>query len=246
MQADLKTAFAFGVYAQTAVTAVTVQNTRGVAGVHAVPLDTVRAQIEACLSDIGADAIKTGMLGYAGLVRMVADELAARAPDIPLVVDPVMVAKGGAWLIDGEAVAALKQHLLPRARLVTPNLPEAVVLTGQDVSTPQGLQAALAVFAGLGCRHVLFKGGHATGPVVQDVLGDCTTGAMLRFEAPRQHTPHTHGTGCTLASAIACGLAEGLKLEDAVRRAHGYVQRAIAAAPGLGTGHGPLSHWART
>ena len=242
IQADLKTAFAFGVYAQTAITAVTVQNTLGVTGAHVVPPDVVREQIIACLSDIGADAIKTGMLGSAAMVRMVADTLAVHAPHIPLVVDPVMVAKGGARLIDEDAIAALKERLLPLARLITPNLPEAQALTGVDPSAEDGLKAALAAFARMGCRDILFKGGHAEGPVVEDVLGNAQTGALLRLSAPRQDTRHTHGTGCTLATAIACGLAENLSLVEAVGRAHRYVQRAIAAAPGLGQGHGPLGH----
>jgi hydroxymethylpyrimidine/phosphomethylpyrimidine kinase len=242
IQADLKTAFAFGVYAQTAITAVTVQNTLGVTGAHVVPPDVVRGQIIACLSDIGADAIKTGMLGSAGMVTMVADTLAAHAPGIPLVVDPVMVAKGGSPLIDEAAVAVVQDRLLPMATLITPNLPETEVLTGIDASDEDGLTAALAAFARMGCRHVLFKGGHAQGPMVEDVLGDAQTGALLRLSAPRQDSRHTHGTGCTLATAIACGLAENLSLAEAVGRAHRYVQRAIATAPGLGGGHGPLNH----
>ncbi len=242
IQADLKTAFAFGVYAQTAITAVTVQNTLGVTGAHGVPPEVVRGQIVACLSDIGADAIKTGMLGSADMVAMVADTLAGHAPDIPLVVDPVMVAKDGSRLIDEEAVAVVNARLLPMAALVTPNLPEALALTGFDPSGEDGLKAALAAFTAMGCRHVLFKGGHAEGAIVEDILGDSKTGALLRLSAPRQDTRHTHGTGCTLATAIACGLAERLPLAEAVRRAHQYVQRAIAGAPGLGGGHGPLNH----
>jgi hydroxymethylpyrimidine/phosphomethylpyrimidine kinase len=266
IQADLKTAFAFGVYAQTAITAVTVQNTLGVTGAHVVPPDVVRGQIIACLSDIGADAIKTGMLGSAGMVTMVADTLAAHAPGIPLVVDPVMVAKGGSPLIDEAAVAVVQDRLLPMATLITPNLPETEVLTGIDASDEDGLTAALAAFARMGCRHVLFKGGHRIAPLrpaqarepatatypagashagedmVEDVLGDARTGALLRLSAPRQVTRHTHGTGCTMATAIACGLAENLPLAEAVGRAHRYVQRAIATAPGLGGGHGPLNH----
>ena len=242
IQADLKTAFAFGVYAQTAVTAVTVQNTLGVTGVHAVPPKIVRDQIIACLTDIGADAVKTGMLVSADMVAMVARTLAAYAPRIPLVVDPVMVAKGGSRLIDEKAVATLREKLLPMANLVTPNLPEAEALTCFDASNEAGLKAALAAFAGMGCKHILFKGGHAEGPVVEDVLGNGETGNLLRLSAPRRDTRHTHGTGCTLATAIACGLAEHLSLAEAVGRAHRYVQRAIAGAPGLGQGHGPLNH----
>jgi hydroxymethylpyrimidine/phosphomethylpyrimidine kinase len=226
----------------------------------------VRDQIVACLSDIGADAIKTGMLGSADMVAMVADTLARHAPDIPLVVDPVMVAKGGSRLIDEEAVETVRRRLLPMATLLTPNLPEAQTLTGVDPSNEDGLQAALAAFARMGSRHILFKGGHRIGPlrpaqaqepatatspagaphagedIVDDVLGDAQSGALLRLSAPRQDTRHTHGTGCTMATAIACGLAERLSLAEAVGRAHRYVQQAIATAPGLGGGHGPLNH----
>jgi len=240
IQADLKTAQAFGVYAQTAITAVTVQNTLGVTGAHIVPPDVVRAQIVACLSDIGADAIKTGMLGSADMVAMVADTLAQHAPGIPLVVDPVMVAKGGSPLLDAQAVAVVKTRLLPMAALVTPNLPETQSLTGIAPSGDNAVRAAAAAFQVMGCAHVLFKGGHDTGAIVRDVLW--TDGAFAAFEAPRQDTRHTHGTGCTLATAIACGLAQGHGLSDAVARAHAYVQNAIRTAPRLGAGHGPLNH----
>jgi hydroxymethylpyrimidine/phosphomethylpyrimidine kinase len=246
IQADLKTAQAFGVYAQTAITAVTVQNTLGVTGAHMVPPEIVREQILACLGDIGADAIKTGMLGSAAMVEMVAATLIEHAPGIPLVVDPVMVAKGGSPLLDEAAVATLKTHLLPLASIVTPNLPEAEALTGLYPQSEHRLRNAAMVFKMMGVEHVLFKGGHAdpsneaSGNVVRDVLW--SGGEFIAFEAPRQDTRHTHGTGCTLATAIACGLAQKLSLKDAVARAHGYVQNAIRTAPGLGAGHGPLNH----
>jgi hydroxymethylpyrimidine/phosphomethylpyrimidine kinase len=182
------------------------------------------------------------MLHSAEVIETVAATIEEEAAGVKLVVDPVMVAKGGARLIDEDAIAALKERLLPLARLITPNLPEAQALTGVDPSAEDGLKAALAAFARMGCRDILFKGGHAEGPVVEDVLGNAQTGALLRLSAPRQDTRHTHGTGCTLATAIACGLAENLSLVEAVGRAHRYVQRAIAAAPGLGQGHGPLGH----
>jgi len=240
IQADLKTAQAFGVYAQTAITAVTVQNTLGVSGFHVVPPDVVRGQIIACLSDIGADAIKTGMLGSADMVRVVAQTLAEHAPGIPLVVDPVMVAKGGSSLLDDEAVDVIKKKLLPLAALVTPNLPEAEVLTGVLPSSEHRVRNAAMAFKLMGVENVLFKGGHGNGAVVRDTLW--TGGDFIPFDAPRQDTPHTHGTGCTLATAIACGLAQGRTLTDAVGRAHAYVQNAILTAPGLGGGHGPLNH----
>jgi len=243
IQADIKTAQAFGVYAQTAITAVTVQNTLGVTGAHIVPPDIVKAQIIACLSDIGADAIKTGMLGSADMVEMVAKTLAEHAPNIPLVVDPVMVAKGGSKLLDEAAVAMMKTQLLPLASVITPNLPEAEVLTGIYPQSEHRIRNAAMVFKMLRVESVLFKGGHGEGEVVRDVLW--SEGEFLPFEAPRQNTPHTHGTGCTLATAIACGLAQGRSLRDAVGRAHIFVQNAIRTAPGLGRGHGPLNHKAQ-
>lgn len=240
IQADIKTAQAFGVYAQTAITAVTVQNTLGVTGAHIVPPDVVRGQIIACLSDIGADAIKTGMLGSTDMVEMVARTIAEHAPGIPLVVDPVMVAKGGSPLLDDEAVAVMKKQLLPLAALVTPNLPEAEVLTGIYPKSEHRIRNAAMVFKLLKVENALFKGGHGEGEIVRDVLW--SGGEFIPFEAERQNTPHTHGTGCTLATAIACGLAQGRDLRDAVGRAHMFVQNAIRTAPGLGTGHGPLNH----
>ncbi len=240
IQADIKTAQAFGVYAQTAITAVTVQNTLGVTGAHIVPPDVVRDQIISCLSDIGADAIKTGMLGSADMVEMVAKTLAEHAPNIPLVVDPVMVAKGGSKLLDEAAVTVLKKQLLPLASVITPNLPEAEVLTGIYPQSEHRIRNAAMVFKMLRVENVLFKGGHGDGEIVRDVLW--SGGDFLPFEAPRQDTVHTHGTGCTMATAIACGLAQGRSLTDAVGRAHMFVQNAIRTAPGLGAGHGPLNH----
>ena len=240
IQADLKTAQAFGVYAQTAITAVTVQNTLGVTGNHMVPPGIVRDQIIACLSDIGADAIKTGMLGNDEMVETVAATLAEYAPDIPLVVDPVMVAKGGSSLLDASAIAALKKKLLPLATIVTPNLPEAEVLTGIYPASEHRVRNAAMVLKLTGAKAALFKGGHGEGAVVSDVLWHGND--FIPFESPRIDTRHTHGTGCTLATAIACGLAQGLDLSAAVGRAIAYEQNAIRAAPGLGAGHGPLNH----
>jgi hydroxymethylpyrimidine/phosphomethylpyrimidine kinase len=241
IQADIKTACAHRVYAMTAVTAVTVQNTQGVSGWHPIPAETVCGQIEACLSDIGADAVKTGMLGDAAMVEAVADALKGAAA--PLVVDPVMVAKGGAKLLAEAAVDAIRRRLLPLAALVTPNLPECEALIGAAPATRDEARAAARKFRALGVRHVLFKGGHAAGPTVRDMLADGETGDVLVLEAPRIDTVHTHGTGCTLASAIACGLAQRRPLAEAVTRAHAYVQAAIRTAPGLGHGHGPLNHF---
>ena len=241
IQADLKTVTCLGGYGMTAITALTAQNTLGVFGMHAVPADFIAQQIELCLSDIGADAIKTGMLHSAGVIMTVA----AHLPDgVPLVVDPVMAAKGGSPLLAAEALDALKTLLLPRAAVMTPNLPEAELLLGREIGESQEemLQAAEELLQ-FGSGAVLLKGGHGHGEVLTDVLlarGD----KPLILETKRVETRHTHGTGCTFASAIATGLAQGLGLVDAVRRAHGYVQAAIAAAPGLGQGHGPLGHFA--
>jgi len=237
IQADLKTAQAFGVYAQTAITAITVQNTKGVSQVHPLPASLVQAQIEAALNDIGADAIKIGMLGNGEIAAAVADAL--EGSTIPLVLDTVLIASSGAPLLDEEGIAVLKNRLLRRAALVTPNLPEAEALTGVYPKSEHRLRNAAMVFKLLGVEHVLFKGGHGEEPVVRDVLW---SGEFFPFEAPRQETPHTHGTGCTLATAIACGLAQQMSLKDAVTRAHTYVQEAIRTAPALGQGAGPLNH----
>jgi hydroxymethylpyrimidine/phosphomethylpyrimidine kinase len=247
IQADLKTAQAFGVYAQTAITAVTVQDTNRVYSVNPVSPAIVRAQIDAALGDIGADAIKIGMLGNAAIAAAVADALAEKKySDIPLVLDTVILSSSGAALLDDEGIKVLKQRLIPRAALVTPNFPECEALTGMLPDTEHRLRNAAMAFKLMGAEHVLFKGGHGApadkknGGMLCDVLwsGD----ECIRFEAPRQDTRHTHGTGCTLATAIACGLAQGQSLIDSVSRAHVYVQNAIRTAPGLGSGSGPLNH----
>jgi hydroxymethylpyrimidine/phosphomethylpyrimidine kinase len=237
IQADIKTVTALGGYAATAVTAVTVQNTLGVSAVHPVPLEIVEAQARAVLDDIGADAIKTGMLGDAAVVELVAHLLDG---SIPAVIDPVMVAKGGAALLADEAVAAVRALLVPRASLLTPNAPEAEALTGFAVASTDDLRRAGEALLALGAGAVLMKGGHVAGERVVDVL--MTPAGETSFEVERLATRHTHGTGCTLASACATGLAQGLPLEAAVARAWAYVQEAIAGAPGLGRGHGPLDH----
>jgi hydroxymethylpyrimidine/phosphomethylpyrimidine kinase len=240
IQADIKTVTMLGAYAATAITALTAQNTEGVFAVLPVPPDFVRRQIEVVLADIGADAVKTGMLHDAGVIEAVAAGLAERAPAVPLVVDPVMVAKGGARLIEAAALDALKRLLIGRAAVLTPNLPEAEILCGRPIADAAGMQAGGEELLRLGCRAVLMKGGHLAGETVTDVL--VTARASKVWHSPRIRSRHTHGTGCTLASAIAAGLAQGLGVEDAIDRAHIYVQRAIATAPGLGRGHGPLNH----
>ena len=240
IQADIKTVSLLDGYAATAITALTAQNTEGVFGILPVPPDFIRRQIEVVLDDIGADAIKTGMLHDAPVIETIAATVLERAMGIPLVVDPVMVAKGGARLIDPGAIDALKQLLIARADVITPNLPEAEVLTGRTITNAADMRAAGEALLALGCRAVLVKGGHLSGETVSDVL--VTRGGERVWESPRIATRHTHGTGCTLASAIATGLAQGLAIESAVDRARSYVQRAIASAPGLGRGNGPLDH----
>jgi hydroxymethylpyrimidine/phosphomethylpyrimidine kinase len=240
IQADIKAVTALGGFAMTAVTAITVQNTLGVEAVHPIPIEIVRAQIDAVIGDLGADAIKTGMLGAQALVAAVAAALDAEAPHVPVVVDPVMVAKGGHPLLAEEAVDSVRRLMLPRAALVTPNAPEAARLVGFPVEDLDGQRRAGAALIALGARAALVKGGHIEGAVVRDLL--VTPDGEALFESPRIETRATHGTGCTLASAIAAGLAQGLVPEPAVARARTYLMEAIRRAPGFGGGHGPLDH----
>ena len=240
IQADIKAVTALGAFAATAITALTAQNTLGVHGVHPVPLDFVRQQIQVVAQDIGADAIKTGMLGDSATIACVCDALADFAPGVPLVLDPVMVAKGGHSLLAAEAVATLRQRLLPRAAVATPNLPEAEALTGMRIATVADMRAAAHVLLDLGVPAVLLKGGHLPGDTLVDILA--TPGGVEEFAASRIPTRHTHGTGCTTASAVAAGIAQGMDLRAAVVRARAYVRAAIASAPGYGAGHGPLDH----
>jgi len=240
IQADIKAIMACGGYAMTAVTAVTVQNTLGVTAIHAIPDDIVDAQIHSVLGDIGADAIKTGMVGTASSVLKIAQTIRDLAGDTPLVLDPVMVATSGDRLVDDATISAIREHLLPLAFLVTPNAPEAETLTGLSVSNvDEQVEAGKALLA-LGANAVLVKGGHLTGPVVRDVL--VLDKSVHVFESERLDTTSTHGTGCTLASAIATGVANGLALPDAVESAGRYLHEAIARAPGFGAGHGPIDH----
>ena len=240
IQADIKAILAMGAHASTALTALTAQNTLGVSGVRFVEPEFVRAQMVAVLSDIGADVVKTGMLGRADTIQALLRTLDEQGPHIPLVVDPVMVAKGGARLLDDAAVAALVDGLLPRAALLTPNLPEAEALTGHAIADEAGMHQAIKRLRAMGGQAVLLKGGHLPGPYVLDILA--TQNGTETFRSARIETRHTHGTGCTLASAIAAGMAQGMDLRAAVRRARAYVQAAILGAPGLGAGHGPMGH----
>ena len=240
IQADLKTVTLLGGYAMTAVTAITAQDTTGVHGVWPVALDAVQKQMVACLTDIGADTIKTGMLGTAALVEGVAETLDEHARAIPRVVDPVMVATSGDALVDAPAVSAIASLMIPGAALVTPNAPEAEVLTGKAVDGVNGQRRAAEALLERGAKGALVKGGHIPGKQVVDVL-QTETGEWI-FESERIDTSSTHGTGCTLASACAALLAKGETMPDAVEEARQYLHEAIKRAPGLGHGHGPVAH----
>ena len=241
IQADIKSVSANGGYAATAITAITAQNTLGVSGVHPVPEEMVAQQIAAVLSDIGADAIKIGMLHNRRLIERVAQSLREHAPGIPVILDPVMVAKGGHKLLEDDAVAALKKLLVPMATVLTPNIPEAEALTGLKIETLADMQRAAQSLRAMGAQAVLLKGGHAEGETVQDVWAAADIDFI--FTHLRIHTKNTHGTGCTLASAIAVNIAKGMPAQEAVLAARQYVHRAIAMAPGIGKGHGPLNHF---
>ena len=243
-QADCKVITALGGYAACALTALTAQNTLGVHDILAVPPEFVGAQMRAVLDDIGADAVKSGMLADAPVIEAVADELTrffAAAGPVPYVLDPVMVAKGGAPLLKPDAVARLRRLLLPLADLVTPNLPEARALTGVEIADETQARRAGEILLDMGAGAALIKGGHGTGPELVDVLVSAD-GAVARFAAERIDTPHTHGTGCSLASAIAALLAQGVALPDAVAKGLAHVRRGILQAPGFGTGHGPIEY----
>jgi hydroxymethylpyrimidine/phosphomethylpyrimidine kinase len=240
IQGDIKTITCLKGYAATAITALTAQNTQGVFGIHDVPDDFIRQQITLVIEDIGADAFKTGMLHKASVIEVVADTLTPYVPKIPFVLDPVMFAKGGAVLLQNEALTLLKEKLIPLATLITPNIPEAKYLAGIKIHELKDMRLAADRILALGCQAVLVKGGHLEGKSVVDLLA--WKDGMEIFTSPRLNTPHTHGTGCSLASGIATGLAQGMSLPDAVRRAQLYVRKAIEAAPKLGKGHGPLGH----
>ncbi len=242
IQADLKTFAAHGVYGTSAITAVTAQNTLGVTAWEAISSDLVTAQIEAVEGDIGADAVKTGMLANAAIVEAVAAAIVSL--DLPnVVVDPVMIAKGGDRLLDLEAVGAIKAELLKHATVVTPNIPEAEVLADMPIRTVDDMRSAARRIVGLGPRVVVVKGGHLDGPESIDlVLGDA---GEFELRGPRLPGRNTHGTGCTLASAIAANLALGHPMERSLRAAREYLEGAIRHAPDVGRGHGPLNHFWR-
>ncbi|MCK8516436.1 bifunctional hydroxymethylpyrimidine kinase/phosphomethylpyrimidine kinase [Methylonatrum kenyense] len=240
IQADTKAITCMGAYAATAITALTAQNTLGVHGVHPVPVDFLRLQIRTVLDDIGADSLKTGMLHDAVTVEAVAGELAPWTNRCPLVVDPVMVAQSGARLLDTDALDALWQHLIPQATLLTPNLPEAAALLGRPVESGPDMPEAARRLAERAGTAVLLKGGHLPGDALQDVLASAQ--GVEVFEHQRLPTRHTHGSGCTLASAIAAALAQGNDLRTAVERGRNYLLEAIRSTRPLGRGAGPVNH----
>ena len=239
IQADIKTVTALGGFATTAITALTAQNTLGVFGVHPVPPDFIQQQMAVVLEDIGADCVKTGMLHDTATIEAVVEVLEGYRA-IPLVVDPVMVAQSGAALLQADAVRTLAERLLPLATLVTPNLPEAEALTGLKLAGPEDMIAAGHALVERGAAAALIKGGHLQASALVDILVESS--GVRRFEDTRIETRETHGTGCTLASAIATGLAQGLGLGDAVARGRAYLRAALATAPGFGAGQGPVNH----
>ena len=241
LQADLKTVAALGGFGMTAVTALTAQNTLGVQGVFPVPIAFLEQQLASVLSDLGADAIKTGMLHSVEVVTTVAQAIRGLDNNVKVVVDPVMVAKGGASLLAAEAQASVLRELCPLASVITPNAPEAEALTGLAVRNHEDQLRAGTALCRMGAQHALIKGGHLEGDTVTDVLVSAD-GTHHTWSSPRLKTRSTHGTGCTLASAIATLLAQGELVQEAVRLARVYVLEAIAQAPGLGQGHGPLNH----
>lgn len=240
IQADIKTCAAFGVYSATAITAITAQNTLGVQRVEALPADLVAAQMRSVLSDIGADVIKIGMLANGAIIEAVAQVITEHGEDIPVVLDPVLVSTSGDALLEPEAIASLKDNLLPMADLITPNSIEAAILTGVEVKDVDGMIEAGEALLEMGAYGALIKGGHLEGKSILDVL--VTPEGNQMMSAPRIYSRHTHGTGCTLASAVAALLAQGMPVEQAVQEAREFIFEAIRTAPKLGKGNGPLNH----
>lgn len=246
IQADLKSFSANGCYGMSVITALTAQNTVGVSGIYPVPVDFVRQQLEAVLTDIGADAVKIGMLFSPELICCIAEQL-ARFNCNTIVLDPVMVATSGDKLLQDDAVAALKERLIPMASLITPNLPEASVLLDREIHSPEEVGQAAADLTRLGCANVLIKGGHFEDGDSDDLLYLGREKCCVMLPAQRIATQNTHGTGCTLSSAIAAFMAHGKSVEDAVQLGKKYITGAIAAGAGytIGSGHGPVHHFYR-
>ena len=244
IQADLKTLTSFGVYGMTAITALTEQNTRGVAGIFEIPLDFVMKQINCCLSDIGANAIKIGMMYNAELINGVYETLDKNKiiddKKIKIILDPVMVAKGGHRLLKNDAVNALKHFINSANPILTPNIPEAEILTGMKIDNFKDMKIAGEKILNLGASHVILKGGHMNTQIMTDLLmGEKVT---HQIETKKIVTKHTHGTGCTMASAIAACLAKSYNIKKAFNKAHFYVNQAIIKSPKFGNGHGPINH----
>ena len=241
VQADLKTFAALGVYGSSTLTAITAQNTVAVTAVHEIPTDVITAQIDAVLTDIGADAVKTGMLSSSDIIECVCEALEVHGVQ-RLVVDPVMIAKSGDALLREDAIGSLRTRLLPLAMVVTPNIPEAEALTETTIVSDADVRRAAEGIVGMGARSVVVKGGHREGPAT-DLFYDGKE--FKEFTAPRFDTVNTHGTGCTFASAVAAGLARGMVVTDAVALAKDYVTEGIRHSFSIGQGHGPLNHFYR-
>ena len=241
VQADLKTFAALGVYGASTLTAITAQNTVAVTSVHEIPTDVITAQIDAVLTDIGADAVKTGMLSSSDIIECVCEALEVHGVQ-RLVVDPVMIAKSGDALLREDAIGSLRTRLLPLAMVVTPNIPEAEALTETTIVSDADVRRAAEAIVGMGARSVVVKGGHREGPAT-DLFYDGKE--CKEFTAPRFDTVNTHGTGCTFASAVAAGLARGMVVTDAVALAKDYVTEGIRHSFSIGQGHGPLNHFYR-
>ena len=240
IQADIKTVTALGGFASTAITALTAQNTMGVSSIIEVPINFLLEQIKVVLSDLGADCIKTGMLHNVQVIEAVSEAIEKDGEKKYLVVDPVMVAKGGHELLELSALHALKSYMIVRADLLTPNIPEAELLTGLEISDIDTMRRAANAILEMGAKAVLLKGGHLKDETLTDIL--VTKDTEKTYSGPRLRTKHTHGTGCSMASAVATGIAQGNTLEMAVQRARDYVFTAIKTAPQFGKGHGPLNH----
>ncbi len=241
IQADLKTFQELGVYGMTAITAITAQNTLGVQAVHPIPVDVIRAQLQSIADDLSPQAVKTGMLFSSELIEVVADSIQQYNWG-KVVVDPVMVAKGGATLLQQEAIVSIKRRLLPLATVITPNIPEAEVLTGLTIQTMEDRKEAAKVLMDMGVGYVVIKGGHGAEEMAIDLFYDGE-----QFEtiiAQRINTKNTHGTGCTFSAAITAELAKGVQIFDAVQKAKTFIHLAIKHDLMIGSGHGPTNHWA--
>lgn len=241
IQADLKTFQELGVYGMSAITAVTAQNTLGVEAVYPIPLDAIEKQIDAVTTDIGTDAVKTGMLFDSNIIELVAAKITKYKWD-NVVVDPVMIAKGGASLLQREAIAALKHQLIPLATVITPNIPEAEELTGFSIHTMEEKKEAARTLHSFGVKHVIMKGGHGEGNDLVDLLYDGND--FFTLESKRLNTKNTHGTGCTFAAAMAAALAKGMSVHKSFEIAKRFVYLAIKYDLNIGKGHGPTNHWA--